>query len=138
MFFEKIHAEHTVKRNVLPLEVNYHGINLFHPVGETPLMNFEVVGKLDDFPDGRAKEVRIGERRIAVFRIGDELHAIKNICPHHAEPLHCLPPVKGEAICIGHGWRFNLKSGACTAGHEDARVAVYPVRVEGDDVQVGV
>lgn len=101
-------------------------------------MNFESVGKLDDFPDGRAREVRVGARRIAVFRVGEKLYAIKNICPHQAEPLHCLPPVNGQAVCIGHGWRFDLRSGACVLGPEGVRVATYPVRVEGDEVQVGV
>ena len=101
-------------------------------------MKFEVVGKLEDFPDGRAMEVRVGARRIAVFRVGEEFYALKNICPHHAEPLHCLPPHDGQAVCIGHGWRFDLKTDECMAGPEDARVAVYPVRVEGDEVLVGV
>ncbi len=101
-------------------------------------MDFHDVGKLDDFPDGRAIEVRVGARRIAVYRLGDEFYALKNLCPHQGDLLHVLAPMDGKAMCIGHGWRFDLKTGACVSGHPDARVAVYPVRVEGDTVMVGV
>ena len=101
-------------------------------------MNYQVVGKLDDFPDGRAVEVRIGARRIAVYRTGEQFHALKNICPHQGDLLHRVPPSEGQAVCIGHGWRFDLTTGVCVKGDVGARVAVYPVRVEGETVMVGV
>ena len=99
---------------------------------------FQSIGKLSDFPDGRAVEVTLGARRIAVYRLGDRFHAIKNICPHEGGLLHRLPPRDGVAVCATHGWRFDLQSGQCVRGNPDARVAVYPVKVDGDGVWIDV
>jgi nitrite reductase/ring-hydroxylating ferredoxin subunit len=99
-------------------------------------MAFQPIGKLADFPEGRGVEVRLGARRIAVYRLGGELFALKNICPHAGDSLHELPPVGGAAVCRGHGWRFDLRSGRCVKGSPEARVAVYPVRLEGESVLI--
>jgi nitrite reductase/ring-hydroxylating ferredoxin subunit len=67
-----------------------------------------------------------------------ELFALKDICPHQADSLHRLPPEGGAAVCIGHGWRFDLRTGRCLRGDPEARVAVYPVKVENDTVLIDV
>ena len=102
------------------------------------LVSFQIIGQLSDFPDGRGVEVRIGARRLAIFRRGRKLYALKNICPHEGEPLHQMAPQGDAAICVGHGWRFELATGRCTRGHPEARVASYPVKLEGETVSVDV
>jgi len=99
-------------------------------------MAFQAIGKVSDFPEGRGTEVRLGSRRIAVYRVEGRLHAIKDICPHEGDALHRLPPKEGAAVCAGHGWRFDLASGRCVRGDPGARVAVYPVKLEGETVMV--
>mgnify|MGYP001306176127 CR=1 FL=1 len=99
-------------------------------------MSYVKVGQLDDFEDGKGSEVLVGVRRIAVFRDGQQIHAIKNICPHEGELLHRCSPREGAAVCAGHGWRFDLKTGNCTRGPGESRVAVYPSRVNGEDVEI--
>ncbi len=101
-------------------------------------MNFVPIGKLTDFPEGKGTPVRVGPRRIAVYRIGEELFAVKDICPHEGDPLHRAPPEDGVAVCRSHGWRFDLRTGACLRGDKKRRIAVYPVKVEGDDVLIGL
>jgi nitrite reductase/ring-hydroxylating ferredoxin subunit len=101
-------------------------------------MAFRPVGKLADFPEGKGVEVVVGSRRIAVYRVRGELFALKNICPHQGDSLHRLPPEAGAAVCIGHGWRFDLRTGRCIRGEPAARVAVYPVKVENDTVLIDV
>jgi nitrite reductase (NADH) small subunit len=92
---------------------------------------------------------RIEGREIGVLRVGTELRAIRNRCPHHGGPL-CLGTVRereagtpgvytqsGQMVlrCPWHGWEFDLETGTC---QEDAsvRVATYPVRVVSERVQV--
>jgi nitrite reductase/ring-hydroxylating ferredoxin subunit len=98
---------------------------------------FVPVGRLVDFPEGRPVARSIGARRVVIYRVGGELFALKDICPHQGDSLHRLPPQEGAAVCIGHGWRFDLRSGECVRGDPGARVAVYPVEVRGDTVLVG-
>ena len=99
-------------------------------------MSYVKVGKLDDFTDGKGSEVLVGARRIAVFRDGQTVRAIKNICPHEGELLHRCGPKDGAAVCLGHGWRFDLQTGKCTKGPGDSRVAVYPARVSEGEVEI--
>lgn len=101
-------------------------------------MSFRPVGSIDNFPEGRAVEVRVGARQIAVFCVDGELFALKNICPHQAVLLHHLPPRDGRVVCKGHGWEFDLRTGQCLRGKTDQRVAVYPVKVEDGTVYVDV
>jgi len=101
-------------------------------------MAFQSIGNISDFPDGRGVEVRLGPRRIVIFRLGSRLYALKNLCPHEGDRLHRLPPRDGAAVCVGHGWRFDLETGKCIRGDSDARVAVYPVKLEDDRVAIDV
>lgn len=101
-------------------------------------MSYEPIGQLRDFSEGRGVEVRVGGRRIAVFRRGRKLYALKNLCPHQGELLHQMSPSDGAAVCVGHGWRFDLETGKCTRGHPEARVAVYPIKLEGESVWIDV
>jgi len=42
----------------------------------------------------------------------------------------------GKVVCPWHGWQWDPKTGQ--AGHNPgARVAVYPLKVEGGDVMIG-
>ena len=99
-------------------------------------MSFLRIGTLANFPDGKGIPVRIGTRRIAVYRIGDELFAVKNICPHEGDLLHRERPQNGAAVCKSHGWRFDLRTGVCLRGDRNSRIGVYPVKVVGDEVMI--
>jgi len=104
--------------------------------GASPLPGFVALGRLDDFPDGSASARAVAARRLAVYRVGDDVFALKDICPHQGDALHRLPPEAGAAVCIGHGWRFDLRTGRCLRGDPEARIAVYPVRVVDGTVYV--
>ncbi len=93
-------------------------------------MRLEAVGKVDDFVENEPKEVQIGARRIAIYMVEGKFYALKNICPHQEVLLHHAPPQNGRAVCKGHGWEFDLKTGKCLRGQKDHKVAVYPTKVE--------
>ncbi|MGH3011368.1 MAG: Rieske (2Fe-2S) protein [Gaiellaceae bacterium] len=78
--------------------------------------------------------VEAGDREIVVLRVGGEVHALDNACPHQGNPL-----VEGEILgdvleCAYHGWRFDLETGACLAGDEPARR--YPVELVGSQIRI--
>jgi nitrite reductase/ring-hydroxylating ferredoxin subunit len=93
-------------------------------------------GRLDDLPLGRPVLVVLGGRRVALVRRGDGVYALDDACPHAGGPLS-EGTLRGDALaCPYHGWVWNLRSGACVAPGREARVAVYPTRVEGGEVWV--
>ena len=74
----------------------------------------------------RGTLVTLGNSRIAVFRIAEEIHAIQNHCPHTGGPLHLGQIRDGHITCPWHGREFCIKSGrpACS---EDEMVHTYRV-----------
>ena len=56
-----------------------------------------------------------------------------NVCPHRGGPLGQGMIEGGKLICPWHAWAFDLKTGQ--AAHTAmAKVPVYEVKVEGEDV----
>lgn len=113
-----------------------------------------VVASKADLPPGGRTIFNVGRREIGVFRVGDELHAIANICPHHLGPL-CLGTQTSEMLggpdrdyrlqregmilrCPWHQFEFDIATGRNLADGEKYRVAVYPAQWEGDDAVVYV
>ena len=93
-------------------------------------------GRLDDLPLARPVLLEIGGRRVALVRLGDVVHALDDVCPHSGGPLS-EGTVRGDTLaCPYHGWVWSLHSGACVAPGRDARVVVYPTRVEAGEVWV--
>ena len=91
---------------------------------------------LQDAPgEGAAVEAEAEGVAICLARAGGRLHALDNVCPHRQGPLG-QGWVEGVAVvCPWHSWAFDVHSGE-TLPPERSRVRVFPVRVEGELVQV--
>lgn len=62
-----------------------------------------------------------GPRPLMLFRVGDDVHAWLNICPHAGRNLDFAPgefllTARGELVCPHHGATFDLASGVCLEG----------------------
>jgi nitrite reductase/ring-hydroxylating ferredoxin subunit len=75
------------------------------------------------------------DREAVVVRAGTgEVFAVARACPHEGYPLE-EGDVVGETItCPWHGWRFDLRSGACLTAGEDTQT--FPVSIRDGDVLV--
>jgi len=93
------------------------------------------VGALSDLHEELPITATIGDKLIAVFKLGDAIVATNGTCPHAQGPLY-QGDIEGTVIvCPWHGWSFDLKSGKC---EEDDGLALelYDVVVKGDDILV--
>ena len=101
-------------------------------------MSFVRVCGVDDVQPESAVSVSVGGVAVAVVRDGDEWYAIYDECSHAAIPLS-EGEVEGDQIeCWLHGSMFDLRTGKPTNLPATEPVAIYPVKVEGDDVLVDV
>ena len=104
-------------------------------------MNVELrrvrVCSVDDVPAGEGRVVRIADRPIAVFRVGDAFHALDNTCTHMGGPLADGLVADETVACPLHERRFALATGAAV-GHDCGAVAAYPVQVSDGDVFVTI
>lgn len=93
----------------------------------------------DEVAEGALCGVQLAHgERVCLFRIGGELGAVSDVCPH-AEFLMSdgiLHAAEGEIECAWHGARFDLRTGAVRRGPADAPLPVYEVRERGGRVFV--
>jgi DMSO/TMAO reductase YedYZ heme-binding membrane subunit/nitrite reductase/ring-hydroxylating ferredoxin subunit len=88
------------------------------------------VGEPGAIADGRAQIVTPPEgERIAVFRNGDKIHAVSNVCRHQGGPLGEGRLVDGCVTCPWHGFQYRPEDGCAPAPYRE-RIAVYPTRID--------
>ena len=101
------------------------------------MAEFHTVGKVRDLAAGEGMTVAVGTKLIAVFRTGDGYFAIDDTCPHMGASLSGGFLENGIVTCPWHAWRFRIKDGAW-ADNPRIKIGCYPVRIEGEDIQVCV
>lgn len=99
---------------------------------------FVRVGRVGDVPQGRAEVFDVEERKIAVYRLEDGFYAIDDICTHDGGPLADGDVEEDQVICPRHGARFSIKTGAALTFPAVTPVESYLVRVEGDELLIGI
>ena len=99
------------------------------------MAEFRDVCKVGEVPEGEGKTVSVGDKLIALFRINGEYRAIDDTCPHMGASLSDGYVENGIVTCPWHAWRFRLADGAW-ADNPRIKIGCYPVRVQGDVIQV--
>jgi len=98
---------------------------------------FVKVAKVNELPPGTAREFQADGRMIALFNVDGSFYAVDNTCLHRGGPLG-QGTLEGEVVtCPWHGWQYNVKSGEAVF-NEQIKVQCYEVKVEGDDICVGL
>jgi nitrite reductase (NADH) small subunit len=93
------------------------------------------VARLAELPDGHGWLVSVAGQEIALFRQGDRVHALENLCPHRGAALAFAEVRGGIVHCPLHAWPFEVATGACPE-LPGVSVRTYPVYVEGGEVLV--
>jgi nitrite reductase (NADH) small subunit/3-phenylpropionate/trans-cinnamate dioxygenase ferredoxin subunit len=101
------------------------------------MAEFQMVCRVGDLAEGEARTVQVRGKLIALFRAGGRYHAIDDTCPHMGASLSEGYVEDGVVTCSWHAWRFRLADGAW-ADNPRLKIGCYEVRVEGDEVQVGI
>ena len=96
------------------------------------------VGEPDDFPDGAVWPVVAGGMAIAVFRQGEALHALHDLCTHGHARLSEGYIEDGCIECPLHQGLFEISTGKPCGGPVTEAVRSYPVKVFAGRVAVGV
>ena len=99
------------------------------------MAEFQSVCRVADLAEGEGKTVEVAGKLIAVFCDQGRYYAIDDVCPHMGASLSGGHVVNGIVTCPWHAWRFRLADGAW-ADCPRLKIGCYPVRVEGDLIQV--
>ena len=95
---------------------------------------------LDDVEVGASLAVEIDGTEVAIVRTDDGVYAIHDECSHASVPLSEgeIDSAACEIECWLHGSMFDLRTGKPTGLPATEPVAVYPCKVDGNDVLVDV
>jgi nitrite reductase/ring-hydroxylating ferredoxin subunit len=94
------------------------------------------VGPPQAIPDKAARIVAApGGERIAVFRDGNEIGAVTNLCAHQNGPLGEGRIIDGCITCPWHGYQYRLADGCAPAPFTE-RLVTHRVRLNAGVVEV--
>jgi len=85
-----------------------------------------------DFPVG----VDVNGQKLGLYLLGDEVHALEDVCPHAYALLSQGFQEDGVVECALHAARFDIATGKCLVEIGQRDLHCYPVRVQDGKVQV--
>ena len=99
---------------------------------------FIAIASIDDLPPGERLFVEIDNFQIVMFNIAGQFFAIEDSCSHDNGPLGEGEVEGFEVVCPRHGARFDIRSGEATALPAVIDIMAYPVRIIGDQLEIGL
>ena len=101
-----------------------------------PRNGWLTVGPPGSIPDKAARIVTAPDgERIAVFRDGNQIGALTNLCAHQNGPLGEGRIIDGCVTCPWHGYQYRLEDG-CAPPPFTERLATYRVRLRDGVIEV--
>jgi len=99
-------------------------------------MEFVKIANRADLPaEGEAKEFTLGDKVVCIANVDVRYSAMDNVCVHRGGPLGQGVVLDGKVVCPWHGWMYDPQTGVPDVNPK-MKVAVYPIKIEGDDVFV--
>ncbi|MCY0855151.1 MULTISPECIES: anthranilate 1,2-dioxygenase ferredoxin subunit AndAb [unclassified Cupriavidus] len=96
------------------------------------------VGAADEFIEDEPRAVEAAGLPVAVFRVGEELFALHDLCTHERVPLSEGFVEDGCVECPLHQGLFDLRTGEARKAPCVKPVQTFPLRVAGGRVQIQV
>lgn len=101
-------------------------------------IEFHAVAKTGELDDGEAMQVLIGKKEVAIYNLGGEIFATDDICTHAYASLADGYIEDGLIECPLHGGCFDIRTGEAKTPPVTDNLKTYEVRIEGDDIMVGM
>ncbi len=93
-------------------------------------------GPESDLREGEATCATLGQRPVALFKIGGRVYCLDNRCTHVGGPL-CEGSLDEFVVeCPWHGSRFDVRTGQVVGPPARTPVRSYPAVVEGGRIWV--
>ncbi|MDT8896825.1 non-heme iron oxygenase ferredoxin subunit [Thermanaerothrix sp. 4228-RoL] len=99
---------------------------------------FLKVATRDEIPVGERLFLEINNEPIVIINLAGTFFAVGDVCTHDEGPLGDGEIDGYQIICPRHGARFDLRTGKALTLPAVVDIPVYPVRIEGNDVFIGI
>lgn len=94
------------------------------------------VATVSEIAEDTALSVQVAGDDVCLARSDGQLYALRDECSHGQVALSDGDVESATVECVMHGSRFDLRTGRALTPPAVQSVAVYQVRVVGDDVYV--
>ena len=101
-------------------------------------LEYLTVAEVDELGNGERMIIDIDGEPIAIFNIADHYYAIADVCSHDDGPVAEGELAELEIACPRHGARFDVRNGKVLTLPAIVDIPAYPVRIERDEIQVGL
>ncbi len=101
-------------------------------------MNYVTVAHVGDVKKGQVKTFAAQGHHIALCNVEGTYFATQDLCTHDGGPLGEGELIDFDIECPRHGGRFDVRTGEVTALPPVFPIKTFPVRVEGDEIQVAL
>lgn len=99
------------------------------------MIGFERVAQLSEITPASPKRIKVGESECVLLRVGEQIFAIENLCPHQLYAVFHQGVLEQYVItCPMHGWSFDVRTGEAVRGN--GRLKTLEVRVANNSVWV--
>src|SRR5688572_4581599 len=95
---------------------------------------FKQIAKVDEIERGRCKLFQIHGVSIALFNADGAFYAVQNYCTGDGGSLAEGTMIGSAVICASDKALFYLPTGECVAPGHLTRLAVYEVRIAGNEI----
>jgi nitrite reductase/ring-hydroxylating ferredoxin subunit len=96
------------------------------------------VAEIDDVPEGGTLAVEAAGEPVCLYRLAGRVYATHDVCTHEEASL-ADGFIEDDCIeCPLHQARFHIPTGEVRAAPATEALRVFPVKIDGDDVLVGV
>ena len=102
------------------------------------MARYERIAKLGDVDDGELAMFEIAGNPVAIANVGGSFYGFHNVCTHTGCSLAEGVLDETTVTCPCHGSQFDVTTGAVQRGPAIDPVSTYPVRVQGDTIEVEV
>ena len=99
-------------------------------------MSFVPVARFEDVPTDRGLRVEIDGIGVGLYRVGDAIHAMEDVCPHAGVPLSDGTLEGCVITCRAHGWPFDVRTGFDPSHADGFPIPCFAVEVRDDEVFV--
>lgn len=102
------------------------------------MADFVIVANIGDVEEGELASFHVGATQVAIANVDGALYAFGDVCTH-AQCSLAEGELDGTTVtCPCHGSEFDITTGAVRNPPATEPVPIFPVRVEGEAIQVQV
>lgn len=97
------------------------------------------VADFSEIPEEGMKAFKVGEKKIAIYKIAGKIYATSNECTHEQCDIEEHHAIHFDVVeCTCHGSQFDIKTGGVMMPPATERLATYRTEINGNDILIEI